>query len=82
MCNKSAHFLNNCLILLEYPQIDKATRNVQNMVILGNRKPIPSDMTNCLWVAQINEYYARNPHLLPQETVQTNFSTNLLEVHG
>ena len=66
MCNKMAHFLNYCPVLLEYIQLGKASRNTQNnMVMLGNGDPIPSDPENCPWAAQIDEYYARNPHLLP-----------------
>src|SRR5882724_12904340 len=83
MCNETAHFLNYCPVLLEYIRLGKASRNTQNnMVMLGNGDPIPSDPANRLWATQIDEYYARNPHLLPQETVQANFSANLLEVHG
>src|SRR5882724_8610972 len=83
MCNELAHFLNNCPVLMEYMQLGKATRNTQNnMVMLGNRDPIPSDPANRPWAAQIDEYYARNPHLLPRDTVQANFSANLLKVRG
>src|SRR5882724_6175912 len=65
MCNEMAHFLNYCPVLLEYIQLRKALRNTQNnMVMLGNGDPIPSDPTNHPWVALIDEYYARNPHLL------------------
>src|SRR5882724_10454961 len=75
MCNEMAHFLNYCPVLLEYIQLGKALRNTQNnTVMLGNGDPIPSNPANCLWAAQIDEYYARNPHLLPQEAVQANFS--------
>ena len=52
------------------------------MVMLGNGEPIPSNLENHLWVTQIDKYYSRNLHLLPQEAVQANFSANLLEVHG
>jgi len=52
------------------------------MVMLSNRDPIPSDLTNNPWAAQIDEYYARNMHLLPRETVHVKFLANLLEVHG
>src|SRR5882724_8139644 len=66
MCNEMAHFLNYCLVLLEYIQLRKASRNTQNnMVMLGNGDPIPSDPANCPWVTWINEYCARNLHLLP-----------------
>src|SRR5882724_11027723 len=66
MCNEMAHFLNYCLVLLEYIQLIKASRNTQNnMVMLGNGDPIPSDPANCPWAARIDEYYARNLHLLP-----------------
>jgi len=73
--------LNHCPVLLEYIQLGKATRNPQNMVILSNGDHIPSDPENHPWAAQINEYYDRNPHLLPQETVQANFSANLLKLY-
>jgi len=83
MCNKMAHFLNYCPVLLEYIQLGKSSRNTQNnIVMLGNGDPIPSDPENHLWAAQINEYYAKNPHLLPREAVQAKFSSNLLEFHG
>src|SRR5882724_12915012 len=60
MCNKMAHFLNNCPVLMECMQLGKATRNTQNnMVMLGNGDPIPSDPANRPWAAQIDEYYAR-----------------------
>jgi len=51
------------------------------MVMLGNGDPIPSDLANHPWATQINKYYARNPHLIPQEAVQANLLANLLEVH-
>jgi len=82
MCNKTAHFLNNCPVFLEYIQHGNAAKNPQNMVMLGNQDPIPSDLANHPWATQMDKYYARSPHLLPQETVQANFSANLLEVHG
>src|SRR5882724_3688875 len=82
MCNEMARFLNHCPILLEYIHLGKAARNPQNMVMLSNGDPIPSNLTNCPWAAWIDEYYATNLHLLPQETVQANFSANLLEVHS
>jgi len=83
MCNEMAHFLNYCPVLLEYIWLGKASRNTQNnMVMVGNGDPIPSDLANCPWVAQINEYYSRNLHLLPQEAVQPNFLANLLEFCG
>jgi len=74
--------MNNSPILLEYSQLRKAARNVQNMVMLVNGDPIPSDLTNHPWATWINEYHSRNLHLLPQETVQENFSANFLEVHS
>src|SRR5882724_9515552 len=83
MCNEMAHFLNYCLVLLEYIWLGKASRNTQNnMVMLGNGDPIPSDPANHLWAARIDEYYARNLHLLPREAVQANFLANLLEFRG
>jgi len=66
MCNKTAYFLNHCPVLLEYIQLGKAVMNTQyNMVMLGNGDPITSVLENHPWVAQIDGYYARNPHLLP-----------------
>jgi len=65
MCNVMAHFFNHCPVLLEYIWLGKAASNLQNMVMLGNVNPIPSDPENCPWAAQIDKYYARNPHLLP-----------------
>src|SRR5882724_10394939 len=83
MCNEMAHFLNYCLVLLENTWLRKASRNTQNnMVMLGNGDPIPSDPANRPWAARIDEYYARNLHLLPQEAVQANFLANLIEFHG
>src|SRR5882724_6765512 len=82
MCNEMAHFLNHCPVLLEYIQLGKAVRNPQNMVMLGNGDPIPSNLENHPWAAWINKYHARNLQLLPQETVQANISANLLKVHG
>ena len=82
MCNETAHFLNSCPILLGYTWIGKAARNMQNKDMLGHREPILSYPTNHPWVTQIDKYYARNPHLLPWETIQANFSANLLEVHN
>jgi len=60
----------------------KAARNPQNMIMLGNGDPIPSDPSNHPWATWIDKYYARNPHLLPGETVQANLLANLLKVHG
>src|SRR5882724_7875142 len=83
MCNEMAHFLNNCPVLMEYMWLRKAARNTQNnMVMLGNGDPIPSDPENHLWAAQIDEYYARNLHLLPREAVQAKILANLLEFCG
>src|SRR5882724_2074870 len=83
MCNETAHFLNYCPVLLEYIQLGKASRNTQNnMVMLGNGDPIPFNPANRPWAARIDEYYARNPHLLPLEAVQANFLANLLEFRG
>jgi len=83
MCNEMAHFLNHCPVLLEYIWLRKAARNTQNnMVMMGNGDPIPSDPANHLWVTQIDEYYARNPHLLPWEVVQAKILANLLKVCG
>jgi len=48
----------------------------------GQWDPIPSDPANHLWVTQIDEYYARNPHLLPWEVVQAKILANLLKVCG
>src|SRR5882724_8353881 len=37
LCNKIAHFLHYCPVLLEYIQLRKASKNTQNiMVMLGN----------------------------------------------
>src|SRR5882724_1296888 len=53
MCNETAHFLNNCPVLLEYIWFGKASRNTQNnMVMLGNGDPIPSNPENCQWAAR------------------------------
>src|SRR5882672_6715049 len=85
MCQESAHFLNHCPILLEYIQARKVIRNVQNMVMLSSGDPIPSDPTNRPWAARVDEFYARNPQLLPREStphIQANFVANLLEVKG
>src|SRR5882724_9597183 len=83
MCNEMAHFLNYCPVLLEYIQLRKASRNTQNnMVMLENGDPVPSNPANHPWVAQIDKYYARNLHLLPREAVQANFLANLLKFHG
>jgi len=49
MCIEMAHFLNHCPILLEYIQLCKADRNAQNMVMLDNGDPIPSDLTTFPW---------------------------------
>src|SRR5882724_5472627 len=53
MCNKMAHFLNHCPILLEYICLGKAARNLQNMVMLSNRDPIPPNQTNHPWAARL-----------------------------
>src|SRR5882672_409914 len=85
MCQESAHFLNHCPILLEYIQARKVIRNVQNMVMLSSGDPIPSNPTNRPWAARIDEFYARNPQLLPQEStphIQVNFVANFLEDKG
>src|SRR5882672_10798672 len=85
MCQESAHFLNHCPVLLEYIWAGKVIRNAQNMLMLSSGDPIPSDPTNCPWAARIDEFYARNPQLLPHEStphIQANFAANLLEVKG
>src|SRR5882672_963193 len=85
MCQELAHFLNHCLVLLEYIWAGKVIRNAQNMVMLSSGDPIPSDLTNCPWATRIDEFYTRNPQLLPREStphIQANFAANLLKVKG
>src|SRR5882672_1193490 len=85
MCQELAHFLNHCLVLLEYIWARKVIRNAQNMVMLSSGDPIPSDLTNCPWATQVDEFYARNPQMLPCEStphIQAKFVANLLEVKG
>src|SRR5882672_8127782 len=85
MCQESAHFLNHCPVLLEYIRAGKVIRNAQNMVMLSSRDPIPSNPTNHPWAARVDEFYARNPQLFPQESaphIQVNLVANLLEVKG
>jgi len=83
MCHETAHFLSSCPILAEYTQLRKVSRNMQNLLILGNGDPIPNDPMNHLWAAQVDNFYSRNPHLLkdPPLHMQANFAANLLEVH-
>jgi len=83
MCYKTAHFLSSCLILDEYTQLGKVSRNAQNLLILGNGDPIPNDLMNCSWAAWVDDFYMRNPHLLkdPPPHIQANFVANLLKVH-
>ena len=50
--------------------------------MLSNVDPIPSHLANHPWAARIDKYYARNPHLLPQDTVQAKTLANLLNVHS
>jgi len=62
MCNKMAHFLNYCPVLLEYIRLRKASGNTQNnMVMLGNGDPIPSDQQIVRGLLRLMSYYARNP---------------------
>src|SRR5882724_6784978 len=83
MCHDTAHFLSSCPILAEYTQLRKSSRNMQNLLVLGNGDPIANDLMNCSWGAQVNDFYARNPHLLkdPPPHIQANFVANFLEVH-
>src|SRR5882724_1976988 len=83
MCHEMAHFLSSCPILAEYTQLGKVSRNMQNLVILSNGDPIPNHPMNCLWAAQVNDFYTRNPHLLkdPPLHIQANIAANLLKVH-
>src|SRR5882724_13355105 len=83
MCHEMAHFLSSCPILAEYTQLGKVSRNAQNLLILSNGDPIPNDLMNHLWAAQVDNFYSRNPHLLkdPPPHMQANFAANLLEVH-
>jgi len=83
MCHKMAHFLSSCPILAEYTQLGKVSRKVQNLVILGNGDPIPNDLMNCSWAAQVKIFYMSKPHLLkdPPLHIQANFVANLLKVH-
>src|SRR5882724_5169140 len=46
MCHEMAHFLSSCPILAKYTQLGKVSRNVQNLLILGNGDPIPNDLMN------------------------------------
>jgi len=81
MCHETAHFLRSSPILAEYTWLGKVSRNVQNLLILGNGNPIPNDLMNHSWPAQVNDFYSRNPHLLkdPPPHMQANFAANLLE---
>jgi len=72
----------NCPVLLEYIWLGKAASNLQNMVMLGNVNPIPSDPENCPWAAQIDKYYARNPHLLPERLFKQTFQPTELKVNS
>src|SRR5882724_820773 len=83
MCDKTAHFLSSCPILAKYTQLGKVSRNVQNLLVLGNGDPIPNDLMNCSWAARVDDFYSRNPPLLkdPPPHMQANFAANLLEVH-
>src|SRR5882724_5200520 len=83
MCHEVAHFLSSCPILAEYTQLGKVSRNVQNLLLLGNGDPIPNDPMNCSWAAQVDDFYSRNPHLIkvPPPHMQAKFAANLLEVH-
>src|SRR5882724_11161532 len=83
MCHETAHFLSSCPILAEYTRLGKVSRNMQNLLVLGNGDPIPNDLMNRLWAARVDDFYSRNPHLLkdPPPHMQANFAANLLEVH-
>src|SRR5882724_3123993 len=83
MCHKMAHFLSSCPILAEYTRLGKVSRNAQNLLVLGNSDPIPNDLMNHSWAAQVDDFYTRNPHLLkdPPLHIQAKFVANLLKVH-
>ena len=83
MCHEMAHFLSSCPILAKYTQLGKVSRNVQNLLILGNGDPIPNHLMNRSWAAQVNDFYTWNPHLLKDlpPHIQANFVANLLKVH-
>src|SRR5882724_9084346 len=82
MCHEMAHF-SSCPILAEYTQLGKVSRNVQNLLILGNGDSIPNNPMNHSWAAWVNKFYTRNPHLLrdPPLHIQANFVANFLKVH-
>src|SRR5882724_11552313 len=83
MCHETAHFLSSCPILAEYTWLGKVSRNMQNLLVLGNGDPIPNDPMNHSWAAQVDNFYSRNPHVLkdPPPHIQANFVDNLLKVH-
>src|SRR5882724_12285897 len=56
MCHEMAHFLSSCPIMAEYTWLGKVSRNMQNLLILGNGDPIPNDPMNHLWAAQVDNF--------------------------
>jgi len=37
MCHETAHFLSSCPILAEYTRLGKVSRNMQNLLVLGQQ---------------------------------------------
>ena len=90
ICHDVSHFINQCNVLSQYITNGKLARGPNNMITLGTGEHLPPNPHNCPWMVLADEYYARNPHLLPDPPqlgqhdppphAQANFATNLVQV--
>ena len=90
VCHDISHFINQCNVLSQYITNRKLARGPNNMITLGTGEHLPPDPRNHPWMVLVDEYYTRNPHLLPGPLqpgqhdppphAQANFATNLVQV--
>src|SRR6266481_9194913 len=90
ICHETSHFLNQCNILSQYIANGKLARGLNNMITLGTGEHLPPNPHNCPWMVLADEYYSRNPQLLPTllqpgqhdppPHAQANFTANLVQV--
>jgi hypothetical protein len=70
MCHNPGHFLSNCELYQQYLATGKCRRGRDGVVRLSNGEPLPTEPIGTPWVQRIDDFYVKNPHLLPQGAPQ------------
>jgi hypothetical protein len=65
-CHETSHFLGGCGRLNEYFGSGKVRRDNTGSIVLGNGDRIPLEPRGSAWQQRVDEYYQRNPGMLPQ----------------